>query len=85
MAQTAKVDVIANDIANAETPDATAKQTQFVPMSPGVSIGAVIDSREKIDMATNLTELINARAAYQAAVEAMRTENENNKTLIATV
>jgi flagellar basal body rod protein FlgG len=84
-AQTTNVEVTADNIANAQTPDFTAKQAQFVPMNPGVSIGAVIDTDHPVDLASEMINLINAKAAYQAAVDALRAQGETNKTLIASI
>ena len=84
-AQTANVAVIADNIANAQTPDFTAKQAQFVPMNPGVSIGALIDTDHPVDLTSEMINLVNAKAAYQAAVDALRTQSATSKTLIASI
>jgi flagellar basal body rod protein FlgG len=84
-AQTAQVDVIADNVANADTPDYTAKQAQFVPMNPGVSVGAVIDTGQPVDLATQMVNLINAQLAYQAAAETLQTADAATNTLIAAI
>ncbi|HWE74148.1 MAG TPA: flagellar basal body protein [Stellaceae bacterium] len=84
-AQTAQVDVIANNVANAQTPNYTAQQAQFVPMHPGVSVGAVIDTGQQVDLGSEMINLIHAKAAYQAAVFALQKADADAKTLIAAV
>ncbi|HEX3971982.1 MAG TPA: flagellar basal body protein [Stellaceae bacterium] len=84
-AQSTQVNVIADNVANAETPDYTEQQAQFVPMHPGVSVSAVIDTGQPVDLATQMVNLINAQLAYQAAAETLRTADANAKTLIAAV
>ena len=84
-AQTTQVNVIADNVANAETPNYTPKQAQFVPMHPGVSVGAVIDTGQPVDLGNEMINLITAKAAYQAAVVALQKANEDAKTLIAAV
>lgn len=84
-AQTTQVNVIADNVANAETPNYTAKQVQFVPMNPGVSAGPVVDTGQQVDLGSEMINLINAKAAYQAAAIALQKADENAKTLIAAV
>lgn len=85
IAQQTKVEVASNNVANAETPGYTAQQAQFVPMNPGVSVGAVVDTEQPVDLATEMINLINAKAAYQAAVAALQTAHATGKTLLAAV
>jgi flagellar hook-associated protein 1 FlgK len=63
-AQTTSVQVIANNVANAQTPGYTAQQAQFVPMNPGVSVGAVVDTGHDVDLTSETLNLLNAKAAY---------------------
>jgi flagellar basal body rod protein FlgG len=82
-AQTTQVAVIADNVANADTPNYTAKQAQFVPMHPGVSVGAVIDTGQPVDLGNQMIDLITAKAAYQAAVVALQKADADDKAVIA--
>jgi flagellar basal body rod protein FlgG len=84
-AQTTQVETIANNIANAQTPDYTAKQAQFVPMNPGVTVGAIVDTGHQVDLGTEMINLINAKAAYQAAAFALQRATADDKVLITSV
>jgi len=84
-AQTISLAVTADNVAMTTTPSYTAKQAQFVPMNPGVSVGAVIDTGQDVDLANQMVNLILAKAAYQAAASVFRTANHMSKTLIAAV
>ena len=84
-AQTAQVNVIADNVANAQTPNYTAKQAPLVPMNPGVSVGPVVDTGQPVDLGNEMINLINAKAAYQAAVVALQKADADAKTLIAAV
>ena len=84
-AQSLNVGVIAGNVANATTPGYTAKQAVFVPMNPGVSVGAVIDTGQSVDIAAEMVNLITARAAYQAAVSVIETADRMSNRLLAAV
>ena len=84
-AQTISLAVTADNVANATTPGDTAKQAQFVPMNPGVSVGVIVDTGQGVDLANQMVNLILAKAAYQAAASVFRTANQMSKTLLAAI
>ena len=84
-AQTISLAVTADNVANATTPDYTEKQAQFVPMNPGVSVGAIVDSGQGVDLTNQMIDLMTAKTAYQAAINVFRTADQMTKTLLASV
>ena len=84
-AQSVAVNVIANNVANAVTPDYTAKAAQLVAMNPGVSVGAIIDTGQGVDLATELVNLKVAQTAYAAAAKIMSTADQMASTLLAAI
>ncbi len=84
-AQTTKVNVVADNVANAETPHYTAKQAQLVPMNPGVAVGAVVDTHQTVDLTTEMINLLQAKTAYEAAAEALRTATDTTNKLLASI
>ena len=84
-AQSVNLSVIANNVANATTPGYTAKQAAFVPMNPGVAVGAIVDTGQSVDIATELVNAILARTAYQAAAKIFTTANQMIGTLLASI
>ncbi len=84
-AQTISLAVTADNVANATTPGYTAEQAQFVPMNPGVGVGAIVDTGQSVDIANQMVNLILAKTAYQAAASVFRTANRMTNTLIATL
>ena len=84
-AQATNVSVIANNVANAVTPGYTAQQAQFVAMSPGVSVGAIVDTGQSVDLANEMVNLITAKAAYEAALNVVTTTQQMSNTLLAAV
>ena len=85
MAQSTNVGVIADNVANARTPDYTAKQAQFVPMNPGVSVGAIVDTGQSVDLTNEMVNLITAKAAYEAALNVVTTTQQMTNKLLAAV
>ena len=83
--QTISLAVTADNVANATTPGYTAKQAQFVPMNPGVAVGAIVDSGQPVDLTDQMVNLIQAKNAYEAAVNVVRTTNQMTNTLLAAV
>ena len=77
--------VTADNVANATTPGYTAKQAQFVPMNPGVGVGAIVDTGQGVDLTNQMVNLILAKTAYQAAASVFRTADQMTKTLLAAV
>ncbi len=83
MAQSTNISVIADNVANATTPNYTAKQAEFVPMNPGVSVGAIVDTGQSVDITNQMVDLMTAKNAYDAALTAFRTANQMIGTLLA--
>ena len=81
--QTISLAVTADNVANVETPGFMAKQAQLVAMNPGVSVGAIIDTRHSVDLADQMVNLILAKTAYEAAANVFRTADQMTKTLLA--
>src|SRR5512142_2095350 len=71
-AQTISLAVTADNVANATTPGYTAKEANFVPMNPGVSVGAIVDTGQGVDLTNQIVNLILAKTAYQAAASVFR-------------
>lgn len=84
-AQTISLAVTADNVANATTPGYTAKEANFVPMNPGVSVGAIVDTGQGVDLTNQIVNLILAKTAYQAAASVFRTANQMSRTLLAAV
>jgi flagellar hook protein FlgE len=84
-AQTISLAVTADNVANATTPGYTAKQVQFVPMNPGVGVGAIVDTGQDVDLAYQMVNLILAKTAYQAAAGVFRTADQMTNTLLAAI
>jgi flagellar hook protein FlgE len=84
-AQTISLAVTADNVANATTPSYTAKQAQFVPMNPGVSVSAIVDTGQGVDIANQIVNLILAKTAYQAAASVFRTASQMSNTLLRAV
>lgn len=84
-AQSTNLNVIAGNVANAATPGYTAKQAVFTPMNPGVSVSAVVDTGQTVDLGTAMVNLITARSAYQAAIKVVNTANQMTDALLAAV
>jgi flagellar hook protein FlgE len=82
-AQTIGLAVTADNVANAATPGYTEKQAPFVPMNPGVGVGAIVDTGQSVDIANQMVNLILAKTAYQAAASVFRAADRMNSTLIA--
>lgn len=69
-AQQVNVGVIANNVANAETPGYKPQQVTLMPMNPGVAVGPIIASTQpSVDIASQLVDLMIAQQAYAAAAK----------------
>jgi flagellar hook protein FlgE len=84
-AQSINLSVIANNVANATTPGYTAQQAMFVPMNPGVAVGAIVDTGQSVDIANEMVNLITAKAAYEAALSVFTTTQQMTNKLLAAV
>lgn len=85
MAQSTKIGLIADNVANATTPNYTAKQADFVPMNPGVSVGAIVDTGQSVDLTNEMVNLITAKAAYQAALTVVTATQQMSHRLLAAI
>ncbi|MCY0095960.1 flagellar basal body rod protein FlgC [Hoeflea ulvae] len=84
-AQQQRLDGIASNIANADTPDYTRKRTDMVA-APGGGVKAV--TREAaggsgVDLATELVDMIGTKIAYEANVAVMETGMDMWDTLMS--
>ena len=69
-AQQVNVGVIANNVANAETPGYKPQQVTLMPMNPGVAVGPIVASTQpSVDIANQLVDLMIAQQAYAAAAK----------------
>jgi flagellar hook protein FlgE len=84
-AQSVNLNTIADNIANATTPGYQAKQAVFTPMNPGVSVSAVVDTGQTVDLATQLVSMKLAQTAYAAAAKVMGTANQMTDALLAAI
>ena len=84
-AQSISLAVTADNVANATTPGYTEKRAQFAAMNPGVSVGAIVDTGQGVDLSNQIVNLILAKTAYQAAASVFRTADQMTKTLLASI
>ncbi|MBU4530955.1 MAG: flagellar basal body protein [Hoeflea sp.] len=74
-AQQARLDAVAHNIANADTPDYARRSVEMVS-GPGGGVRAVTreaSAQGGVDLATELTDMIGAKTAYQANLAVMET------------
>jgi len=83
-AQQQRLDSIASNIANADTPDYTRKRTDMVTV-PGGGVKAVTREAQTggVDLATELVDLIGTKIAYEANVAVMETGMDMWDTLMS--
>jgi flagellar hook protein FlgE len=85
-AQQANVAVIADNVANAQTPGYVAKRAEFVSASPGVAVGAIVRAPiPQVDIAQEFVGLMMARTAYEAALKVVSTADRMSGDLIASL
>ena len=84
-AQTQNLNTIADNVANATTPGYQAKQAVFTPMNPGVSVSAIVDTGEGVDLTTQLVNMKLAETAYAAAAKVMSTASQMTDALLAAI
>jgi len=86
VAQTAVVNVVAQNVANALTPGYAAKTASLVSMNPGVKVGAVVDAASpEVDLGSEFATLMQARTAYKAALKIFSTSEQMSRALLASV
>lgn len=85
-AQATNIAVIANNIANSDTPGYTPQQVTLIPMSPGVAVGPIVASIQgSVDDSTEIVNLMAAKQAYEAAAAVANSANEMFQTLVQSV
>ena len=85
-AQSVRTSVIADNIANASTPNYQPKQTTMIPMNPGVAVGPITASAEaSVDIGSELVNLIVAEKAYAAAAKVISASDQMAHALLASV
>jgi flagellar hook protein FlgE len=99
IAQTAVVNVVAENIANAVTPGYTAKTASLFSMNPGVRVGAILDTQggasdasplaggdiNQVDLAGELATLMMARTAYRSALKVFSASEQMSNALLKSV
>ncbi len=85
-AQQVNVGVIANNVANAETPGYKPQQVTMIPMSPGVAVGPIIASAQSsVDLGGELVNLIVAQHAYEAAAKVVSASDKMTHDLLQAI
>ena len=85
IAQSAVVAVIADNIANARTPDYAQRSASLVSMNPGVKVGAIFTAPQSgVDLVAQFTDLMLARTAYEASLKAMSASAAMSRALLQT-
>lgn len=85
-AQNVNASVIADNIANADTPNYTPKQVSFIPMNPGVAVGPIVASTQaSVDIGSELVNLMIAQQAYAAATKVVSASNQMTNALLAVI
>jgi flagellar hook protein FlgE len=85
VAQTAVVNVAAQNVVNALTPDYSARTAPLVSMNPGVKVGAVADTGQPVDLAGEFVTLMLAQTAYRSALKIVSTSEQMSQALLASV
>lgn len=85
-AQQVNLGVIANNVANAETPGYRPQQAVLIPMNPGVAVGPIIASAQaSVDIGSEFVNLILAKTAYAAAAKVVTASNQMTHDLLQAV
>ena len=85
-AQSINTSVIADNIANANTPNYAPKQVTFIPLNPGVAIGAIIASPQaSVDVGSEFMNLMVAKYAYEAATKVISASDQMMHDLLAAI
>jgi flagellar hook protein FlgE len=85
VAQSAVVNVAAQNVANALTPGYGAKAASLVSMAPGVKVGAVVDTGQPVDLAGDFVTLMLAATAYRSALKVVSTSEQMSRDLLASI
>jgi len=85
-AQQINLGVIANNVANADTPGYKPQQVTLIPMNPGVAVGPIIASTQaSVDIGSELVNLIVAKQAYAAAAKVVSAANQMTQDLLQAI
>jgi len=85
-AQQINLGIIADNIANSETPGYQPQQARFISTSPGVAVGAIIGSPQSgSDIGGQLVDLLFARLAYEAAAKVAGTSQQMTQSLLQSI
>lgn len=86
VAQQTNVAVIADNVANWQTPGYAPKEAKLVATDPGVSVGAIARGPvPDVDIGREFVNLMSAWVAYQAALKVVSTSDQVSGELIASV
>jgi flagellar hook protein FlgE len=85
IAQSAVVNVAAQNVVNAQTPGYGAKAASLVSMAPGVKVGAVIDTGTPVDLASEFVTMMLAETAYRSALKVVSTSEQMSRDLLTSV
>lgn len=85
-AQQVNLGVIANNVANADTPGYKPQQVTLIPMNPGVAVGPIIASTQaSVDIGSELVNLIVAKQAYAAAAKVVSASSQMTQDLLRAI
>lgn len=85
-AQSINTSVIADNIANANTPNYAPKQVTFIPLNPGVAVGPIVASAQaSVDVASEFVNLLVAKQAYEAATKVVSVSDQMMHDLLAAI
>jgi flagellar basal body rod protein FlgG len=86
LTQQTNVAVIADNIANSQTPDYAPRQTNIVSTDPGVTVGSISRAPvPEVDVAHELVGLMMARTAYEATLKVVSASDRMSGDLLASV
>lgn len=91
IAQGTNVGIIADNVANAETPGYAARSASLVSMNSlsgfgGVKVGAIVTAPQPgVDLVGEFANLMLARTAYEAALKVVSTSSTMSNTLLQTI
>jgi flagellar hook protein FlgE len=85
VAQSAVVNVAAENVVSALTPGYTAKSAPLVSMNPGVKVGAIADAEQPVDLAGQFVIMMLAQTAYRSALKVVATAERMSDALLAAV
>ena len=85
-AQGVNASVIADNIANANTPAYEPKQVTMIPMNPGVAVGPIVASAQaSVDLGSELVNMVVAAKAYEAAAKVAHVSDQMMHSLLEAI